>query len=279
MRIVDRRRVVGVVIAVVVLTSVVWLVRPYLRGLAFVVREADMHGAVRTLADLGADTVTEHQIDIATTVGPRHVLAGRLYMPAGGATRMVMLVSGLHPAGINEQRFVALARQVAASGLGVLTPDIPELAQLEITPAVTDEIEGAALWLLNDAQTGARGERIGLLGISFGGGLTVVAAGRPALRDRVAYVLSLGGHDDLPRVLRYLCTGIEAPPARLLQLSPDREGNESGSAVRPPHDYGAALMLLGVVDRLVPPRQADDLRAAVRRFLVASSLDRIDRPG
>ena len=54
---------------------------------------------------------------------------------------------------------------------------------------------------------------IGLMGISFSGGLSVVAAGRPSLADRVAYVFSFGGHDDLPRVLRYLCTGIGAVSA------------------------------------------------------------------
>ena len=49
-----------------------------------------------------------------------------------------------------------------------------------------------------------------MMGISFAGGLSIVAAGRPALRDHVAVVLSLGGHGDLPRTLRYLCTGIQA---------------------------------------------------------------------
>ena len=56
------------------------------------------------------------------------------------------------------------------------------------------------------------------MGISFAGGLSMVAAGRPAIRDRLAFVFSFGGHGDLPRVLRYLCTGLEPlepgdPPA------------------------------------------------------------------
>jgi hypothetical protein len=46
------------------------------------------------------------------------------------------------------------------------------------------------------------------MGISFAGGLSVVAAGRPALRDHVAYVFSFGGHGDMQRVLRYLCSGL-----------------------------------------------------------------------
>ena len=68
--------------------------------------------------------------------------------------------------------------------------------------------------------TGARaGSPVGLMGISFSGGLSIVAAGRPTLRDRVAYVFSFGGHDDLPRVLRYLCTGHETRPVATVQLA------------------------------------------------------------
>ena len=44
-------------------------------------------------------------------------------------------------------------------------------------------------------------------GISFSGGLSIVAAGRPALRDKVSYVMSFGGHGDLPRVMKYLASG------------------------------------------------------------------------
>jgi len=47
---------------------------------------------------------------------------------------------------------------------------------------------------------------------------------------------------------------------------------------RPPHDYGVAVILLGIADRLVPADQAEPLRAAVRRFLWASHLDRVDKP-
>ena len=39
-----------------------------------------------------------------------------------------------------------------------------------------------------------------------------------------------------------------------------------------------AVILLGIADRLVPADQAEPLRAAVRRFLWASHLDRVDKP-
>src|SRR5439155_13562121 len=45
-----------------------------------------------------------------------------------------------------------------------------------------------------------------------------------------------------------------------------------------PHDYGVAVILLGVADRIVPSHQVAGLRAAVRRFLWASYLDAVDKP-
>ncbi|HET7218718.1 MAG TPA: hypothetical protein VFJ02_11760, partial [Vicinamibacterales bacterium] len=95
---------------------------------------------------------------------------------------------------------------------------------------------------------------------SFAGGLSIVAAGRPSLNGKVAEVLSLGGHGDLRRTLRYLCTG----------LQPD-------GRVRPPHDYGVVIILLRLVDRVVPADQQEALRNALLTFLDASRLDLIDK--
>ena len=249
------------------LAVLVVLARPFLLGLSFVVRAADLRGVARRAADLEAQPWSERE---ATAQSARGSIHGRLYEPAWTINRGVVVTSGLHPAGIDEPRLVGLARQLAASGLAVFTPDIPELSQFEITPAITDRIEDSALWLASHTAP-RRGHQVGLVGISFSGGLSVVAAGRDSLRGQVAYVLSFGGHDDLPRVLRYLCTGIEPPHPREVRV------DEGTTVVRPPHDYGVAVMLLGVADRLVPPKQVDGLQVAVRRYLWASHLDRVDK--
>ncbi len=251
----------------------IWLLRPYASGLAFVIRAAEMHGAARRLADIGTRPDTERELSIPTAGTTSGALRARLYEPGGTRRRTVLLVPGLHPAGIDEPRLVALARQLAASHIAVVTPDIPDLSRFAITPAITDAIEEAAGWLAADSALAPDG-RMGLMGISFSGGLSVVAAGRPSLAGRVAFVFSFGGHDDLPRVLRYLCTGTEPAPRGEIRLSPD----VSDTYVRRPHDYGVAVILLGVADRVVPPAQVEPLRAAVRQFLWASHLDRVDKP-
>src|SRR5207244_3899781 len=177
----------------------------------------------------------------------RGSLRSRLYEPETRRHHTAVLVSGLHPSGIDEPRLVRLARQVAASGVAVVTPDIPELSRFEITPAITDAIEEAGRWLAVDSGL-APDRRVGLMGISFSGGLSIVAAARPSLADRVAYVFALGGHDDLPRVLRYLCTGSEPRPAPKVRLASDSGGNDT--FVLAPHDYGVAVILLSVADRV-----------------------------
>jgi pimeloyl-ACP methyl ester carboxylesterase len=119
------------------------------------------------------------------------------------------------------------------------------------------------------------------MGISFSGGLSIVAAGRPSLAGRIQYVFALGGHDDLPRVLRYLCTGQEPYPRQqvMVRLKAD-PAVSAGSGdmanapfTRAPHDYGVAVMALGMADRLVPAAQAASLGDGIRQYLWASALD------
>jgi dienelactone hydrolase len=275
-------RAVRIAAVAIVAVGLALIVRPYVHGLSFVVRAADMQGAPRRLADLDATAARERDLVIPVRRGP---LRARAYEPIGHVHRAALLVSGLHPSGIDEPRLVRLARQVAADGIVVITPDITELSRFEITPAITDAIEDAAGWIAG-ASGLAPDRKVALMGISFSGGLSVVAAGRPSLAGRVAYVFALGGHDDLPRVLRFLCTGQEPYPPGEVRLAAEPEPGGTGHDRRvriqvargavfnmPPHDYGVAVLLLGVAERVVPRPQVEGLRAAVRRFLWASALD------
>ena len=260
------RRVASILFVLVALASAALVVRPYALGLSFVIRAAEMNGTARRLADADTVAVRTREVTIPTRRGP---MRGRLYEPEQARRRSALLTSGLHASGIDEPRLVRLARQLAASGVAVVTPDIPELSRFSISPAITDAIEDGGRWL-SDA-TPTPDHRVGLMGISFSGGLSIVAAGRAGMADRVAYVFSLGGHDDLPRVLRYLCTGQEPRPVAKVQLA-----SASGTPdpfTLPPHDYGVAVILLSIADRLVPAAQVDRLREGVRQYLWASALD------
>ena len=95
-------------------------------------------------------------------------------------------------------------RTVSLSTFQTMTP--PDLTRYRLSTNSTDELEDTIAWASSQAELAPDG-RVGIVGFSFSGGLALVAAGRPAVRDRVAFVLSFGGHGDLSRVLRYLCQG------------------------------------------------------------------------
>src|SRR5262249_62339665 len=117
--------------------------------------------------------------------------------------RAVLLVSGLHPSGIDEPRLVRFSRNLSADNVLVVTPAIPELTRFLISPSITDDIEQAAAWLASQPSIAPDG-RIGLIGISFSGGLGMVAAGPPSLEGGPADGFSLVRPHASSPVLRHL---------------------------------------------------------------------------
>lgn len=252
-----RRRSVLFVVVAAALSGAAVIVPDYQRGAALVIDAAGIEGWTRQIAEIGAHAFRSTPESVPSRHGR---LAGRLYRPEGESTRAILLVPGVHAGGVDEPRLVGFAEDLATRGFVVATVELPDLKRYAITPRTTDMIEDAARWLAGQRDL-ARDGRIGITGISFAGGLAVVAAGRPALRDKVAFVLSFGGHSDFPRTLEFLCTG-----------------REPGGAFRAPHDYGVVIILLGVAGRVVPADQVEPLRHGIRLFLEASHLDMVDKP-
>lgn len=237
---------------IVLLLAVGWLLAgQYTRAAGLLVLAADLDGWPRAFARVHERPVTGRALEIPTRDGPIRAV---FYEPDGGARRSVVLISGVHPAGIEEPRLVHFAHSLAAMGLGVVTPEFRRMIDFEITPGVTDAIEDVSSWAAAREPLAPDG-RIGLLGISFSGGLAVVAAGRPALRDRVAFVLSIGGHGDLVRAFEALGGDVLTEHA----------GAEADAV-------GLAIVLASVAERVVPPEQAAPLREWARTFLWAAHL-------
>lgn len=245
-----RKKILLALGAVAVAAVATFVARPYARAAVLVVRGAGVGGWPGRLVELaGRHAFTERDVAVPTRHGS---VAGRIYAPDAAVGPAVLVVPGIHAAGIDEPRLVAFARTLVASGRPVVTVTPEDLVAFRIAPADTDRIEDAVAWVADQPALAAAG-RPGVVGISFAGGLAIVAVGRRAVRDRVAFVLSLGGHGDLQRVLRFLCTG-ELP-----------DGTRE-----PPHEYGPAVVLLNVLDRLVPADQVEPLREAVIAFMDAS---------
>jgi dienelactone hydrolase len=224
------------------------------RGTAFVVRAADLKNVwADRLAQWTVHAFDVQDLELPSRHGP---VRARLYRSAPRDRRLVLLTAGVHAQGIDEPRLVELAQDFARTGVTVLTPELPDLLEYRITPRLPDLIEDAIDWA---ARQPAVDTKVGVVGISFSGGLSVVAAGRASVRDRVKYVVSFGGHGDLERTMRYLCTGRE----------PD-------GSFRTPHDYGVVVILLNAAHVMVPPEQVEPLRHGIRIFLQASHVDMVN---
>lgn len=242
-------------IAAVVIAIAAWLVAPYVSALALLIDLSGQEVAVRRWLPVSVADVTTRDVLVPSRHGD---VRARLYVPEGRSTKTVIVVPGIHTGGVDEPRLARLAHRLAGAGMTVISLPLPDLREFRITSRSTDQIEDAVLWTTGDAALAPRGT-VSLVGVSFGGGLTMVAAGRPAVADRIEQVVSFGGHGDLPRVIRYLCTGV----------LPD-------GTVQPAHDYGVAILLLTALPHLVPREQVAPLDGAIRAFLDASIVDDVD---
>jgi hypothetical protein len=251
-----RRRLIVLTALILAIVVGLYVARPYARAASLIVRAADLGGRAQTIANLQARDVERQPRHMVPT---RHgQVAAQFYLPEGGATRAVLLVPGIHSMGIDEPRLTALAEDLAATGLKVMAMALPDLQRYRITLNATDVIEDAVAWMAARPDLAPDG-LVGMAGISFAGGMSVSAAGRPSIRDKVAFVFSFGGHADLPRVLNYLARG--------------EAYSFAGVQSPPPHDYGVAVELYQFADRgVVPPEQVEPLRQGVETFLLASQL-------
>jgi pimeloyl-ACP methyl ester carboxylesterase len=136
------------------------------------------------------------------------VVSARLYTPVNlpGAPGLV-LVPGIHYLGMNEPRLMAFARSLAACGLRVLTPELPDSRDYQINPSDVQAIGDSVQWLQN-----ATGKPVGVMGLSFSGGLSLMAAAEPPYSNDVSFVFAIGAHDDLYRVATFYVTGADPLP-------------------------------------------------------------------
>jgi pimeloyl-ACP methyl ester carboxylesterase len=175
----------------------------------------------------------------------------RLYWPTDvSAAPAIVVAHGVHRLGMDEPRLVGFSRALAADGLIVMTPQLPALADYRVDDSDIATIGDSARALAQ--ATGAR--QVGVLGLSFAGGLALLAAADPGWRDAIAYTIAVGAHDDLARVMRFFVTG-DAP-------RPD------GTIERlAPHEYGALVVAYSHVDDFFGAADSERARQAIRLYL------------
>ncbi|UQA60934.1 alpha/beta hydrolase [Polyangium aurulentum] len=244
-----RKRIVGALLLVGLVLAVIFA-RPagrHLRAASLLLRFADAN-ATGLVAGFGRHAVDESETTVPTARGD---VKARLYTPRAlpGAPGVV-IVHGIHRLGIDEPRLERFARAISATGLQVLTPEVKEIADYRIDPASIETI-GAAATALHQ-RVGGKG--VGVMGMSFAGGLALLAASDPRFAADVAFVVAIGAHHDMGRVLRFFATNqVERP-----------DGTRAPLAA---HPYGALVLIYSNVERVVSAEEEPIAKEAIRLWL------------
>lgn len=239
----------GTLVAIFLLFICLFLAGPaftHLRAVGLLLRvENPQHWG--TLARFDTHPVAEKLTEVPTPAGP---IRARLYIPGGVANPPAMvIVHGVHHLGIDEPRLVAFARAMSASGIRVLTPELAALVDYQIDSHSIDLIGYSARSL-----SASVGQKVGVLGISFGGGLSLIAAARPQYAPYISFVVSVGAHDDLARVSQFLITNtISRPDGTTLHMQA--------------HEYGPLILIYSHLEDFFPPADLSSAHEALRLLL------------
>lgn len=190
-------------------------------------------------------------VDTYTAVTPYGPLRYRIYKPTdaqnpGG----LVLLHGIHDLGIEEPRLTSFARSLAGAGLEIMTPELADLADYRVTPQTVDFIGVSAVILSNQLKT----KDVGITGLSFAGGLALVAATRPEYASHMRFVVAIGSHDDLTRVSRFFATDTI-------------ERVDGTSAPFVAHEYGALVLAFAHLDYFFSEQDTPVAREALRLWM------------
>ncbi len=134
-----------------------------------------------------------------------------------------VVLHGLTRTGRQHAQLQRFAGALAATGSGVLIPEVPEWQELHLAPEATLPTVRAALdWMQGEPLLA--GGRRGLLGFSFGAPQAVAASGDPSVRDELDGVAAFGGYCDLERTIRFQLTGEHEWDGTLHHHRPDPYG-------------------------------------------------------
>ncbi len=245
----QRRRTIMIFAVLLGVAVLLALARPawtHFRAAAILLRvQAPQHPGA--LANLSAHPIEEVLTEVPTPSGP---IRARIYSPKNRPHAPgLVLVHGVHHLGIDEPRMVAFARALSSSGIRVLTPELLSLADYHVDRSSVDLIGYSAR-----ALSAQLGQKVGVLGLSFAGGLSLLAAADPRFAPCIRFVVSVGAHDDLERVSQFLISNtIERPDGTALRMTA--------------HEYGALILIYSHPEDFFPPADVPADREALRLLL------------
>ncbi|MEK6397314.1 MAG: CocE/NonD family hydrolase, partial [Terriglobus sp.] len=201
----------------------------------------------RFLRNRATEAVSQRDLTIPTPDGPIHA---RLYLPAQHPNAPGLVVfHGVHHLGMDEPRLEAFAQAMAASGLNVLTPELPDIKDYRVSEASIRGIGESTKWFAQQ-----RGAPVGVMGLSFSGGLSLVAAANPAYAPSMKFVFAVGSQGAMTRVAAYYRTGSDPRPDGTIE-------------VLPAHEYGPLVLEYEHINEFVPTKDVTPIRNVLRAHL------------
>lgn len=166
----------------------------------------------------------------------------------------IVVIPGAVPQGKDDPRLTAFASTLARAGFAVLAPDITGFRKLRVRPSDAREIADAFTYLAGRPEL-ARNGRVGLFAFSYALGPALIAALEDDTRERVRFVVGVGGYHDLPRAMRFFTTGWFEHQGKWRYLTPDDSGKMvlAYSSL----DYLTDKHARTVFDRMVALRRRD----------------------
>ena len=221
--------------------------RDYLRAASLLQRIGDPH-ATGWIANYDVHPVDVRDTSFDFNGAP---IPARIYLPRGvDSAPGIVVIHGMHELGINEPRLVNFARSLAAGGFFVMTPQVPGIADYRVEAESAHLIGAAAQNFAHQLQV----PKVGMLALSFSGGLALLAASDPQYSRSIAWVATIGAHYDLAHVLRFFATGDAVRP--------------DGSVEHlPPHEYGPLIVVYDEVQDFFDPRDVASAHEAIRLLL------------
>jgi acetyl esterase/lipase len=194
-------------------------------------------------------TTQDFNFAVEAPTGEQMVRA-REYLPQGNANASALVVfHGVHHLGIDEPRLMGFARAMASCGIRVLTPELPGIKDYHVGAESVRTIGESARWF-----AGQTGRPVGVMGLSFSGGLALVAAADPQYRADFKFVFAVGSQDSMERVAQYYWTGRDVRP-------------DGSTEVLAAHEYGPLVLEYEYVEQFVPAQDVGPVRAVLRAHL------------
>ncbi|HKW75363.1 MAG TPA: hypothetical protein VJN64_07555 [Terriglobales bacterium] len=246
----QRRWLLWLIIALLALVAAGLLLRPaadtHLRAMSLLLRFSDPK------ASGFSTSFARHPIreEVGSAQTPEGPLPFRLYIPQNlNHPPAMLLLHGVHHLGMNEPRLVSFARALAGTGVEVMTPELQDLADYRITPKTINVLGDAAVVLSSKTEEG-----VGVMGLSFAGGLALMSAARQEYAQKIAFVVAVGAHDDMSRVARFYATDTVEKP-------------DGTSAHLEAHEYGVLVLAYSHLDQFFSSRDVPAAQNALRQWL------------